>query len=147
MYTSVNHTSFTVSDVDRSVAFYTDVLGMKLLNVSEREPGFSELVTGIPGAHLKIAYVEVVDYRIELIQYLVPPAEKIDTRTCNVGSAHVAFNVDDLQGMYQEMSAKGVVFVSEPRASFRPAPTRAARRCTWKTRTRIPLEFIEPAPR
>ncbi len=146
MYTSVNHTSFTVSDVDRSVAFYTDALGMKLLNVSERDPEFSELVTGIPGAHLKIAYVEAANYRIELIQYLSPPAEKIDTRTCNVDSAHVAFNVDDLQGMYEEMSAKGVKFISEP--CIVPAgPNKGGKVVYLEDPDSNTLEFIQPAPR
>ncbi len=145
MYTSVNHTSFTVSDVDRSVAFYTDALGMKLLNVSEREPAFSELVTGIPGAHLKIAYVEVVDYRIELIQYLAPTAEKIDTRTCNVGSAHVAFNVENLQGIYREMSAKGVKFISEPRV-IPAGPNKGGKAVYLEDPDSNTLEFIEPAP-
>ncbi|ETW99245.1 MAG: hypothetical protein ETSY1_15700 [Candidatus Entotheonella factor] len=145
MYTSVNHTSFTVSDVDRSVTFYTDALGMKLLNISERDSEFSEQVTGIPGAHLKIAYVEAANYRIELIQYLAPAAEKIDTRTCNVGSAHVAFNVDDLQGMYEEMSGKGVKFISEP-CTIPAGPNKGGKVVYLEDPDSNTLEFIQPAP-
>ena len=50
MITAADHTSFTVSDVERSVSFYQDILGFKLLSLAERPPGFSELATGNPEA-------------------------------------------------------------------------------------------------
>ena len=114
MITGVNHTSFTVSDVERSVSFYRGLLGMELLSLAERDPAFAEKVTGIPGAHLKVAYLLAPGHRLELIQYFNPPGEKLDTRTNNVGSAHLAFDVDDLHRVYADLKAKGVQFKSSP---------------------------------
>jgi len=114
MITDVNHTSFTVSDLDRSVSFYRDLLGLELISLSERDPAFAEKVTGIQGARLKVAYLQIRGHRLELIQYLAPPGVKLDTRTNNVGSAHLAFNVDDLPHMYDSLKAKGVQFRSVP---------------------------------
>lgn len=114
MLKSVNHTSFTVSDADRSVKFYTELLGMKLISLDERPQEFCEKVTGIPGARMKIAYVEGAGYKIELIQYLSPPGEKLDTRNNNVGSAHLCYNVDNLMEMYRDLGSKGVRFRGEP---------------------------------
>jgi len=115
MILTTNHTSFTVSDVERSVAFYRDLLGFKLLSLAERPREFAEIATGIPGAHLKVAYLEAPGgHRLELIQYLSPPGVKLDTRTNNVGSAHLALNADDLRQMYSELKAKGVRFKGEP---------------------------------
>jgi len=115
MILTTNHTSFTVSDVERALAFYRDLLGFKLLSLAERPRGFAEIATGIPGAHLKVAYLEAPGgHRLELIQYLHPPGVKLDARTNNVGSAHLAFNVDDLRQMYKELKAKGVRFKGEP---------------------------------
>ena len=115
MILTTNHTSFTVSDVERSVAFYRDLLGFKLLSLAERPREFAEIATGIPGAHLKVAYLEAPGgHRLELIQYLSPPGVKLDTRTNNVGSAHLAFNVDDLRRMYNELKARGLRFKGEP---------------------------------
>jgi catechol 2,3-dioxygenase-like lactoylglutathione lyase family enzyme len=115
MILNTNHTSFTVSEVERSAAFYRDLLGFKLLSLAERPPGFAELATGIPGAHLKTAYLEAPGgHRLELIQYLNPPGVKLDTRTNNVGSAHLALEVDDLHRVYRELQAKGVRFKGEP---------------------------------
>jgi catechol 2,3-dioxygenase-like lactoylglutathione lyase family enzyme len=115
MILTTNHTSFTVSDVERSAAFYRDLLGFKLLSLAGRPQGFAEIATGIPGAQLKVAYLEVPGgHRLELIQYLSPPGVKLDTRTHNVGSAHLGLNVDDLRQMYNELKAKGVRFKGEP---------------------------------
>ena len=115
MVIRADHTSFTVSDVERSVAFYRDVLGFTLLSLAERPPAFSELATGIPGAHLKTAYLEIPGgHRLELIQYLSPPGAKLDSQTNNVGSAHLALIVEDLRGLHRELKAKGFRFKGEP---------------------------------
>jgi catechol 2,3-dioxygenase-like lactoylglutathione lyase family enzyme len=115
MILNTNHTSFTVSDVERSIVFYRDLLGFTLLSLAERPPGFAGLATGIPGAHLKTAYLEAPGgHRLELIQYLHPPGVKLDSRTNNVGSAHLALEVDNLPRMYRALKAKGVRFKGEP---------------------------------
>ena len=49
----MNHMSFTVSDLDRSVEFYRDMLGMELVSIADRDADFSSRVTGIPGAELR----------------------------------------------------------------------------------------------
>jgi catechol 2,3-dioxygenase-like lactoylglutathione lyase family enzyme len=114
MLKKVNHTSFTVSDVDRSLKFYIEMLGMEKISLAERPQDFCEKVTGIPGARMKIAYVKGADYNLELIQYLSPPGKKLDTATNNVGSAHLCFVVDNLKGMYRDLKSKGVHFRGEP---------------------------------
>ena len=114
MITNVNHISFTVSDLDKSVKFYQDVLGLKLMNVSGRDPSFSEKVTGIKGAHLKIAYLSGNNCSIELIQYISPKGKKIDTTTCNVGSAHVCFNVDNFKDFMKRLKENNVGMANEP---------------------------------
>lgn len=110
MITSVNHLSFTVSRLDASIRFYVDVLGLSLINVSERDGAFSEKVTGVKGAHLKIAYLAVGGVSLELIEYISPKGEKIDTRPCNIGSAHICFNVDDFSALINVLQKNRVVF-------------------------------------
>jgi catechol 2,3-dioxygenase-like lactoylglutathione lyase family enzyme len=115
LITATDHTSFTVSDVERSVSFYQDTLGFKLLSLAERAPWFSELATGIKGAHLKTAYLEIPGgHRLELIQYLSPPGAKLDSQTNNVGSAHLALIVDDLRAIHRDLKGRGFRFKGEP---------------------------------
>lgn len=143
MILSVNHTSFTVSDVEKTVAFYRDVLGATMLNISERPPGFAGRVTGIEGAHLKIAYVQLGNHQIELIQYLWPPGEKLDVRTMNVGSAHICFNVENIHAMVEEMRGKGVAFKSDPQ-EIPTGPNKSGYAVYFTDPDGITLEFIQP---
>ncbi len=100
---------------DQERESYRDVLGMELISLAERDPEFLEKITGIPGAHLKTAYLRAPGgHHLELIQYFSPPGAKLDTRTHNVGNAHRAFNVDDLPKLYADWKAKGVQFKSPP---------------------------------
>jgi len=113
MITSVNHLSFTVSHLDVSIRFYVEVLGLTLINVCERDQVFSEKVTGVKGAHLKIAYLAVGGVALELIEYISPKGEKIDTCPSNVGSSHICFNVDHFSVLIDSLRKNKVIFRGE----------------------------------
>lgn len=106
----MNHASFTVSNLESSIKFYRDILTLKLLDTSTRDIEFSQNVTGIQDAHLKIAYFEANNCRVELIEYLTPECEHIDTKTCNVGSAHICFNVDSFDAFVDKLRSNNVRF-------------------------------------
>jgi len=112
----VYHTSFTVSDIDRSVAFYRDILGMELLEQGEASGQTVETILGMPGARLKIAFLKAGDQMLELFEYLSPKGKPYDRRSCDVGPCHVAFFVADINEAYKTLSAKGVPFKSAPQA-------------------------------
>ena len=111
---SINHTSFTVSDAVSIAEWYCEMLDFTIVSVDTRPQDYSEKVTGIPGADLRIVYILGGGYHIELVEYVGAPGVRIDTATNNVGSAHIAYNVNDLKGMYEALAPKGVRFVSEP---------------------------------
>ena len=114
MITSHNHSSFTVSNLERSVAFYRDVIGFEVEGIFEVQGQAIQQITGFPDAHLKVAHLLLGGFRLELIQYLSPKGKAIDPATCNVGSAHIAFYADDVDATYRELQAKGVRFRSTP---------------------------------
>ncbi len=143
MIVAPNHTSFTVSDMDRSVAFYRDLLGMEVISERTAPAEFASKVTGIPGAELKIVYLQAGGYKLELIQYLKSVGERIDPRTNRPGSAHLAFNVDDIDRAYAELSAKGVKFQSEPQL-VGGGPNKGARAVYFVDPDGFTIEFIQP---
>jgi catechol 2,3-dioxygenase-like lactoylglutathione lyase family enzyme len=112
---SINHVSFTVSNLEKSVDFYTLVLGLKLLDISKRSPQYSAQVTGIPGAHLKIAYLSLGEAKLELIQYLAGGGGKINTSTHYVGSTHLCLNVSDINNFYKHFIDHGGKTVAFPK--------------------------------
>lgn len=104
-----NHTSFTVSDLDRSLAFFRDALGFEVTSKAPRDPRAIEQIVGVPGADIIVAYVRGPDHSLELIQYLGPPERgHVRPRPCDVGFAHVAFDVDDIDAAIAAAARYGV---------------------------------------
>lgn len=116
MITGCYHTSFTVSSLERSLAFYRDVLGMKLRGVQGGTQQYLRDIVGMPDANVKIAFLEIPgsDHTLELIEYVAPRGMPANVTTCNPGSAHVCFKTDDLMRTYEQWKAQGVKFRSEP---------------------------------
>ena len=95
--TSTNHTSFTVSSLDRAIGLFRDALGFELLNRSPRDPKFIEQVVGVEGADIEVAYLQAPGHRLELIEYRGPADRgRVESRPCDAGFAHIAFDVDDI---------------------------------------------------
>ena len=69
MIIGFDHTSFTVTDIHKSVEFWTRHLGFEAASVSPREGDWQEKVTGVPGAELLIAHLYGHGHHMEFIQY------------------------------------------------------------------------------
>lgn len=104
---TIYHTGFVVRDLERSLDFYTGMLGMR----TERGPAESDSpwlaqVVGYPSVRLKMAYVGVGDgHSIELIEYVEPfamPQPGIQDRN-RPGSAHAAMVVDDVSAWREKL--------------------------------------------
>ena len=113
----LHHTGYTVSDLDRSVAFYRDLLGCEVIATQEKEGGYLAAIVGYPDAHVRMAHLRVPggEHVLELFQYLAPSGEKADVEPRNVGASHICFVVDDLARVYEALLERGVSsFVSPP---------------------------------
>ena len=146
--TGISHTSFTVSDMDRSLAFYRDLLGMVQTLEIERQGEYIEQVVGFPGASLRIAGLKLQsgsDHLLELIEYRMPRGQRIDLRTCNPGSPHLCFATDDIQAAYEELRSKGVQFKSPP-VRIPSGPSAGGFDAYFLDPDGITLELSQPAP-
>jgi catechol 2,3-dioxygenase-like lactoylglutathione lyase family enzyme len=114
--TGAHHTSFTVVDLDASVAFFRDVLGLELLFVREVRDAYFGRIVGLPGAVVKAALLRIPSsvHHVELFQYLEPAGEAYQPRPCDAGSSHLSFLVDDLPEMYRQLQRKGVNLLGAP---------------------------------
>lgn len=115
--TGADHTSFTVSNLERSLAFYHDLLGFEILHLRPQITNkyFRDIV-GFPDGIIKGAFLAIpgTEHRLELFEYVHPRGSALDVRNNNPGSTHIALNVDDLVPLYETLKAKGVQFRSPP---------------------------------
>jgi lactoylglutathione lyase len=122
MILSTWHTSFTVADLERSIRFYRDELGLELVHEQEQSNEYTRIFVGYPDAHLRVAQFALAasadnprsGHIIELVQYLAPVGEPVHPERYQPGAAHLAFQVDDTHALYERLLAKGVHFISEP---------------------------------
>ena len=72
----LHHTGFTVSDLDRSLAFYGDLLGFDVVIRQEKRGGYLAEIVGYPDADVRMAHIALPDsdHRLELFQYVSPGA-------------------------------------------------------------------------
>jgi len=116
--TSVHHTGIIVKDLDRSIYFYHDILGLDFVN--EPSPWFEgdtlADAVGVPGAKLRQVSLQVGESAIlELLEYANRPADNDTPIQQNyLGAMHLAFHVEDIDAKVAELRSKGVHFLSDP---------------------------------
>ena len=123
MIRSVLPTALCVSDLDGSIAFYCDLLGFRvaaeLPAPAERErwDRYHEQVCRIPGAQIRVVYLEAPDGQthLELIEYLSPRVPSSPRRGLHEpGTAIVAFGLHGSREAVERLRAAGVEVLSDP---------------------------------
>ena len=103
---AADHTGITVSNLERSLAFWRDTLGFEFSHSAHQTGERPEQITGVKGAELKLAVVKTPSgHKIELLEYLAPADRRhVDLRPCDVGHVHVALTVDDLDAILKKIA-------------------------------------------
>jgi len=138
--------------MDRSVAFYRDVLGFELIHRQDSSSEYIRRLVGYPDAELRVAQFAVPrqprgvsSHDFELVEYLVPRGARGDVEIRNPGQAHLALAVDDIQQMYGRLSAQGVQFFSTPNPITAGVNT-GGYACYFHDPDQIVLELLQPPP-
>lgn len=113
---STHHTAICVNDFEHARNFYTDFLGFELEGEMDHR---SELtlgeVVGLPGAEIRWAMLRHGTYRVELFKYYTPDGDRRARRQCDFGYSHMAFEVADVESVYEQSIQAGYQTVSPPR--------------------------------
>ncbi len=110
----LHHVGITVRDLDASLAWYADVLGVEPEVVAEGSGEELGRAVGVPDAKLRFAMLRLGGAVVELLCYDNDRDDTFTRSNADVGSAHVCIDVPDLQQAYDALRAKGVDFLSPP---------------------------------
>jgi len=115
---SVDHTGITVSNLERSLAFWRDVLGFEFSHTAHQKGELAQEITGVKGAEIKLAVLRAPGgHKIELLEYLAPAdRQRGNLRPCDIGSVHVALLVEDLDAVLAQIAASGWKAAGKPQA-------------------------------
>lgn len=111
--TSVAAVGMTVSDMDRTVAFYSALTFQKVSDLEVFGDEYEQLV-GVFGARMHIVRMQLGSEFIELTEYLTPRGRPIpiDSRSNDLWFQHIAIVVSDMSKAFEKLRALKVEFVS-----------------------------------
>ncbi len=135
MFGTIDHTAIAVADLDASIAFYAEVMGMTLTRREE-----------LPSQGVEVALFNVGQSHVELLAPLGPETSVARfLKKRGPGLHHIAYSVDDIETELAVLAASGVRLIDErPRigldgsriAFLHPASTGG-----------VLTELVQPQPR
>ena len=144
--TGTNHTGLTVSNLDRSVAFFRDVLGFEVSEKVVVQGEFFEKLTGVEGCVIAVVYVSAPGHTIELLQYEKPDDRRLsDLRPCDTGFVHMSFAVTDIDAVVEAIKKGGFEPINPPLTQTK-GPRTGARAVYTRDPDGIVFEFQQAPP-
>jgi len=142
---AADHTGITVSNLERSLAFWRDVLGFELSHAAHQTGELAKEITGVTGSEIKLAVLKTPGgHKIELLEYLAPPDRKrLDLRPCDLGHVHVALLVDDLDTILGKIAGSGWKAVGKPQ-TLKTGPNAGKRVVYVRDPDGTTIEFMQP---
>jgi catechol 2,3-dioxygenase-like lactoylglutathione lyase family enzyme len=142
---SADHTGITVSNLERSLAFWRDVLGFELSHTAHQTGELAKEITGVGGAEIKLAVLKTPSgHKIELLEYSAPPGRKhADVRPCDVGHVHVALLVDDLDAILEKIAGSAWKAAGKPQ-TLKMGPNAGKRVVYVRDPDGTTIEFMQP---
>ncbi|MQA73420.1 MAG: hypothetical protein GEU88_03535 [Solirubrobacterales bacterium] len=144
--TGLDHVSVTSADLDRSLAFYRDLLGLELRGRGEAEGGEFE-ITGIPDPSVRWADLELSHGQVlELIEYVEPRGTPSRPLPNDPGATHISLRVADIDAVHSRLREAAVSVVSEPVRIASAGAWQGARVFYASDPDGVTVELIQPAP-
>ena len=122
----IDHVAIMVSDLEQSLRFYRDLLGLEVVSPEEHNDGPISIMTGIPKVHMREYRLRAPGgvhghtrhdgpgFTFDLIQWLNPQSPRQAYPINHVPSAHICFGVQSVREMYEKLTTSGVSVVSPP---------------------------------
>lgn len=148
MITSILHVGVTVTDLDRSIAFYRDTLGLKFQSEMTMEGETTDKLFRRKNCKARVAYLNGSSHMeappVELIQFTSEKAEERPADLFATSISEICFRTDDLWREYHRLYDLGVEFLSEPQDfDFTKEGLGKSRAVYFKDPDGIILELIE----
>ena len=121
MIQSFGHVGLGVSNLEQSLKFYRDVMGMEVLMEMSVTDDRIARVIGIHGARCRIVHLKLGDGILELFEYSNPIGinKAKDIRQCDYGLIHIGFEVNEFHKHVEQFKEIGFQFLGET-VEFRP---------------------------
>lgn len=115
---AIRHTGIVVSDLDKALYFYRDILGLEIQREMNETGEYIDNLSTLKGVRVKTIKMAAEDSNlIELLYYESHPRKPVNRDICDIGHSHIAFTVENLDNEYQRLKGKGIRFNCAPQVS------------------------------
>lgn len=127
----VFHAGITVSDMDRSLRFYSDVLGLEVESDAVIDLPYLFRLTSVQAKEVRVVFLRIPgsdgQSRIELLEYRGLERHPASARPCDPGHGHVCLVVEDVAAVHRLLVASGYKARSEAPVEFTGGPRAGAK--------------------
>ena len=142
MIKALRHVGIVVRDLERSLWFYRDLLGLKIITMADESGDYLDNMLALKKARVitvKLA-IEGDLPVVELLDFQTPKGDLIFKRELyDVGLTHMAFTVDNLDELYQKLIAAGVYCTAMPQIP----PSRSVKVTFCRDPDGTPIELVQ----
>lgn len=142
------HAGITVSDLDRSLVFYRDRLGLVVRWRRLYEEPEIRAITGVDATAFDIAMLAIPgsDLEVELLEYQGCERRSGATEPCDHGTGHVCLFVRDIDALHADLRARGVRFRSTGPVEMTDGPNKGGKSLYALDPDGYVVELHEPPP-
>ncbi len=124
------HGGVTVSDMDRSLVFYQQGLGLEQEFDRILDAPYLKAVLGLEFDHIRAVYLRIPGGGfLELLEYVGIERMPAVSRPCDYGAGHLCLYVDDVEAMHRRLTDLGFRARSERVVDIDAGPNAGARSC------------------
>ena len=118
MIQNIRHTGIVVTDLEKSLQFYTQKLGFKVSKHKDESGAFIDKILGLKNIVVTTVKMTLQDGQmIELLDFTTHKEKAIKKHINNIGPTHLAFTVSRLDVIYLNFISDGIKFISKPEVS------------------------------
>jgi catechol 2,3-dioxygenase-like lactoylglutathione lyase family enzyme len=148
LFLGIDHTAIVVSDTDRSLSFYTNVLGLRVAGGAENYGVEQEHLNQVFGARLRITALRAErGPGIEFLEYIAPPGGRPlpeDAKASDLVFWHTRLLTDGLDDLVAKLRTQQMKLVSSQVAALPGAKSQTLRNVIVRDPDGHAMQFTEP---
>ena len=118
MIKAIRHTGIVVSDLNKALHFYRDLLGMRIVKDMDEGGDYIDALLSLEGASVRTIKMEADDGNLIELLYFISHLRKPKNRdVTEIGCSHVSFTVENLDEEYKRLRENDIIFNSPPKTS------------------------------
>lgn len=107
-FSRANHVGITVRNLERSIAFYEALTGVKIANKDEISGARMAETQGLSNTKIKYANLHLDNLNIDILEYVIPKSEQAHYSNEQISAMHLCFEVDDINAAVTRLKSIGV---------------------------------------